>query len=100
MAIAARRLEELRGGAVVTSGRRVLAEFPAPVAGLYSTEPLGTVVSQVAAVNRSMRELGCVMPNPILSLEVLTTAAIPFFRIWAGGYRRLKDGALVGLEWD
>jgi adenine deaminase len=58
------------------------------------------VVSQVAAVNRSMRELGCVMPNPILSLEVLTTAAIPFFRIWAGGYRRLKDGALVGLEWD
>jgi adenine deaminase len=100
MAIAARRLEELRGGAVVVGEGRILAEFPAPVAGLYSTEPMGAVVSQVAAVNRAMRDLGCVMPNPILSLEVLTTAAIPFLRIWAGGYRRLKDGALLGLEWD
>jgi adenine deaminase len=100
MAIAAHRLAELRGGAVVASEGRVLAEFPAPVAGLYSTEPMGAVVSQVAAVNQSMRDLGCVMPNPILSLEVLTTAAIPFLRIWAGGYRRLKDGALLGLEWE
>jgi adenine deaminase len=100
MAVAAGRLEELQGGVVVTSGRRVLAEFRAPVAGLYSTEPTGAVISQLAGVNHSMRELGCVMPNPVLSLEVLTTAAIPFFRIWAGGYRRLKDGALVGLEWD
>jgi adenine deaminase len=100
MAVAINRLEELRGGAVVTSEGRVRAEFPAPVAGLYSTEPIGTVVSQVAAVNRSMEDLGCVMPNPILSLEVLTTAAIPFLRVWAGGYRRLKDGALLGLEWN
>jgi adenine deaminase len=100
MAVAARRLEGLRGGAVVSSGGRVRAEFPAPVAGLYSTEPIGAVVSQVEAVNRSLRDLGCVMPNPILSLEVLTTAAIPFLRIWAGGYRRIRDGALVGLEWD
>ena len=99
MAIATRRLEDLRGGAVVAGGGRVLAEFPAPVAGLYSTEPIGAVVSQVTAVNRAMGDLGCVMPNPILSVEVLTTAAIPFFRIWAGGYRRLKDGSLVGLEW-
>jgi len=99
MAIAAGRLEGLRGGVVVASQRGVLAEFPAPVAGLYSTEPMGTGVSQVAAVNRSMEDLASVMPNPILSLEVLTTAAIPFLRIWAGGYRRLRDGALLGLEW-
>jgi adenine deaminase len=99
MSLAARRLEDLRGGVVVVSQDVVLAEFPAPVAGLYSTEPLGTVVSQVAAVNRSLHELGCATPNPILTLEVLTTGAIPFLRIWSGGYRRLRDGALLGLEW-
>ena len=33
------------------------------------------------------------------SLEVLTTAAIPFLRIGPSGYRRLRDGAQVGLEW-
>jgi len=70
------------------------------VAGLYSTEPMGAVVAQVAGVNRAMRDLGCHLPNPILSLEVLTTAAIPFLRIWAGGYRRLRDGAVLGLAWE
>ncbi|MBO0685825.1 MAG: adenine deaminase, partial [Candidatus Dormibacteraeota bacterium] len=100
MAAAVGRLKELRGGAVVAGRGRVLAEFSAPVAGLYSTEPLGVVVSQVAAVNGALRELGSTMANPLLSLEVLTTGAIPHLRIWAGGYRRLKDGAVLGLEWQ
>jgi len=100
MAIAVRRLRDLRGGAVVVSRGQVLAEYAAPVAGLYSTEPMGAVVAQVAGVNRAMRDLGCHLPNPILSLEVLTTAAIPFLRIWAGGYRRLRDGAVLGLAWE
>jgi adenine deaminase len=100
MAAAGRRLQELSGGVVVVSEGRVLAEHAAPVAGLYSTQPLGTVVSEVEAVNGALRGLGCVQPNPILSLEVLTTGAIPFLRIWAGGYRRLRDGALLGLAWD
>ncbi|HZV51939.1 MAG TPA: adenine deaminase C-terminal domain-containing protein [Candidatus Dormibacteraeota bacterium] len=100
MAIAVRRLRDLRGGAVVTSRGRVLAEYAAPVAGLYSTEPMATVVERVTGVNRALRELGCDLPNPILSLEVLTTGAIPFLRIWAGGYRRLRDGALLGLAWE
>jgi adenine deaminase len=100
MAIAIRRLRDLRGGAVVVSRGRVLAEYAAPVAGLYSTEPMGTVVAQVTGVNQAMRDLGCGLPNPILSLEVLTTGAIPFLRIWAGGYRRLRDGAILGLAWE
>lgn len=99
MAAAVGRLRELRGGAVVAGRGRVLAEFAAPVAGLYSTEPLAAVVSQVAGVNGALRELGSTMANPLLSLEVLTTGAIPHLRIWAGGYRRLKDGALLSLEW-
>jgi adenine deaminase len=100
MAVAAGRLEALGGGVVVVSRGRVLAEHGAPVAGLYSSRPLGTVVTEVEAVNGALRALGCTQPNPILSLEVLTTGAIPFLRIWAGGYRRLRDGALLGLAWD
>ena len=100
LVVAARRLRDLRGGVVVASGGRVLAEYAAPVAGLYSTEPMATVVEQVTGVNRAMRELGCEVPNPVLSLEVLTTGAIPFLRIWAGGYRRLRDGAVLGLAWE
>jgi adenine deaminase len=56
-------------------------------------------VSEVAAVNGALGTLGCRWPNPILTLEVLTTAAIPFLRISPGGCRRLRAGAQLGLEW-
>jgi adenine deaminase len=100
MAIAARRVRDLRGGAAVVAGGRVLAEWPAPLAGLYSTAPVDRVVDEVAGVCRALAGLGVPWPNPILTLETLTTAAIPFLRIWAGGYFRLRDGAHVGLDWS
>lgn len=100
LAIALERVRDLRGGAAVVAGGRVLAEWEAPVAGLYSERPLGEVVEQVAAVNGAARALGCPWPNPLLTLETLTTAAIPFLRIWAGGYRRLRDGSAAGLDWE
>ena len=78
----------------------MLAEWQAPIAGLYGTGPVGEVVGQVSAVNGALTSLGCPWPNPILSLEVLTTAAIPFLRIGPSGYKRLRDGAQLGLEWE
>jgi len=100
MAVAARRVQDLRGGAAVVSDDEVLAEWEAPVAGLYSTAACDRVIDQVGAVNRALAGLGCRWPNPVLTLETLTTAAIPFLRIWAGGYYRLRDGARPGLPWD
>jgi adenine deaminase len=100
MAAAARRCRDLRGGAVVVAGGRVLAEWRAPLAGLYSTSPCSRVVEEVSAVNRALADLGSPWPNPVLTLETLTTAAIPFLRIWAGGYHRLRDGARLGLALD
>ncbi|MDQ6772888.1 MAG: amidohydrolase family protein [Candidatus Dormibacteraeota bacterium] len=99
LAVAAQRLQDLRGGAVVVSREEVLAEFAAPVAGLYSQAPMAEVAQQVGAFNRAVTALGATVPNPLLSLEVLCTGAIPFLRIWAGGYRRLRDGSAVGLDW-
>jgi adenine deaminase len=99
MAAAARRVADNRGGAAVFSEGKLLAEWVAPVGGLYSTGSPAEVVSQVSAVNGALASLGCPWPNGILSLEVLTTGAIPFLRIGPGGYRRLKDGALLGLDW-
>jgi adenine deaminase len=100
MAAAARRVRDLRGGAAVVTGGRVLAEWPAPLAGLYGTAPYQRIVDEVGAVNRALADLGCGWPNPVLTLETLTTASIPFLRVWAGGYLRLRDGAHVGLAWD
>ncbi|HXM57546.1 MAG TPA: adenine deaminase C-terminal domain-containing protein [Candidatus Dormibacteraeota bacterium] len=100
MAIAARRVQDLRGGAAVVADGLVLAEWAAPVAGLYSSAPHARVVDEVGGVNRALAGLGCPWPNPVLALETLTTAAIPFLRIWSGGYYRLRDGARPGLSAD
>lgn len=99
MAAAARRVADLHGGAAVVREGRILAEWAAPLAGLYSTAPYREVVDQAGAVNRALSEMGCRWPNPLLTLETLTTAAIPFLRIWAGGYYRLRNGSRPGLDW-
>lgn len=100
MALAIERVREMRGGAAVAAGGRVLAAWAAPVAGLYSADPPAAVVDQVDAVNGALRELGCRVPNPLLTAETLTTLAIPHLKLWAGGYYRLRDGVRLGLEWD
>ena len=93
------RLAELRGGVVVVAGGGVQAEGRAEVAGLYTTAPLAEVVAQVDSVHGALRDLGCQTPNPILTLETLTTAAIPFLRISPEGYFRARDGSRPGLAW-
>jgi adenine deaminase len=91
---------EMGGGAAVASSGQLLARWAAPVAGIYSTAPAEDVVTEVRQVQGALRSLGVPYANPLMSVETLTTAAIPFLRIGAAGYRRLRDGAMVGLEWE
>lgn len=95
--VAFERLRELDGGAVVACGGRVVAEWAAPLTGLYSPAPLATVAAETEAVSRALRELGASTPNPLLTLDTLTTSAIPFLRITPEGYYRARDGARPGL---
>lgn len=95
---ALRRLEELGGGAVFAVGQEVVAELPAPIYSVISPEPLAVVVRQLAQVERALAENGVPWERPLLSLDTLTTAAIPHLRISRRGYVRLKDGAVLGLE--
>jgi len=99
MALALKRLRELQGGAVVASRGRIQAEFRAELAGVLSLASAAEVVSRVTAVNGALAALGCDWPNPLLSIEALTTGVIPHLRLWAEGYVRLKDGTRLGLNW-
>ena len=92
------RLEELSGGAVFAIGRQVVAELPAPIFSIISPEPLPVVVRRLAEVERALGENGVPWERPLLSLDTLTTAAIPHLRISRRGYVRLRDGAILGLE--
>lgn len=95
--VAFERLRELDGGAVVAAGGRVRAEWAAPITGLLSPAPLARVAEESGAVARALRELGASTPNPLLTLDTLTTSAIPFLRITPDGYYRARDGSRAGL---
>lgn len=95
--IALSRLVALGGGVVVCAGERLLAELPAPVAGVVSLGTLEDVALRETAIDRALGELGARGPRPSLSVDVLTALAIPHFRVCDLGYVRVRDGALLGL---
>jgi adenine deaminase len=97
MALAANRLAEIQGGAVIVANGEVIAEVAAPIGGIISEAPMEDLVMQLSGVKSALHNLGCPWPDPLLAVDVLTTAAIPHFRISDRGYARLRDGTPAGL---
>ena len=100
MALAVNRIRTLQGGVVVCSGGDIQAELALPVFGLMSEESLESIADKLEAVKNAVNQLGCKFPDPILSLNTLTGAAIPYLRICEEGLVNLKDGNTVGLFVD
>lgn len=55
------------------------------------------VAAELRAVESALRDLGRTSATPILTADIMTTAAIPHIRTTDRGYVRLRDGALLGL---
>jgi adenine deaminase len=92
------RLKELRGGAVFAVGDEIVAEYPAPLFGLLSIKPMAMIRDEIKKLEESLRKYGVKWENPLLTVDVLGTAAIPHLRITHEGYVRLKDRKILSLE--
>ncbi len=97
MALAVRRVVEVGGGCAVAVGGKIRAELPGPVAGVVSLLPLAEVARREQVLDDVLAELGFRSPRPSLTVDVLTAAAIPHFKLSERGYVRLRDGSVVGL---
>jgi adenine deaminase len=97
MALAVNRVVELQGGMVVCAGGRVLAEWPLPIAGMLSDEPMEVVRRRQEGIQQKAKELGCVLPDAHLSLTMLTSAAVPYLRICESGLVDIGSGEIVEL---
>lgn len=100
MALAVNRLAEIGGGATVAVHGRLLSEVAAPIGGIMSELPMERLVDQLRILKSGLRDLGCPWPDPLLAVDVLSTAAIPHVRITDRGYVRVRDGTLMGLWAD
>jgi adenine deaminase len=98
MAVAARRVAELRGGLVAVSRARVAAELQLPVAGLLSTQPAHVVGERIAALEACAARLGCTLPHPFVTLSFVTLAVIPELRVTDLGLVDVRASAVVALQ--
>ena len=100
MALAVNRVIELKGGMAVSKNGKIVAEFALPIFGIISDQPLEALVQSLDSINHAASNLGIPFARPFLTLQVLTTAAIPYFRICEEGLVNLKDGQTLGLIVD
>lgn len=97
MAAAVNRIYSLQGGVVVCAKGKVLAEIPLPVFGILADMSVEMLAKETDDMNRIIKGLGFTFDDPLLTLETLTSAAIPFFRICEEGLVNLKDGKSSGV---
>jgi adenine deaminase len=100
IAAAINRIADLQGGVVLCVAGKVVEEIPLPVFGIVSALPMAELARRLDAMNRAVSALGCLFPDPLLSLVTLTGAAIPFVRICEEGLVDFKTGKTAGIFVD
>ncbi|MHB1325645.1 MAG: adenine deaminase [Thermoleophilia bacterium] len=92
-------IAKMNGGAVVVVDGRPLASLPLPVAGLMSDQPIKDVVAAVREVIGAAAELGCQLPDPLISLSFLALPVVPSLKLTDLGLVDVERFELVGL-WE
>ncbi|MGD8793617.1 MAG: adenine deaminase, partial [Anaerolineae bacterium] len=88
---------EMGGGQVVVADGEVLAACPLPIAGLMSDRPLEEVRDQVAALTAAAHELGCGVPDPLMTLSFLALPVIPALKLTDKGLVDVNEFDFVPL---
>jgi len=81
MRAAAYHVARMRGGQAVVVGERVLASVPLPIAGLMSQLPLEEVRDRVDAMTSAAHDLGCRLPDPLMTMSFLALPVIPELKL-------------------
>lgn len=95
MAIAVNRLIELQGGFVAVVDGKVVAELPLPLAGLMSFDSFEGVQQGLVSLKAAVRQMGCPLDEPFLSLAFLPLPVIPHLKITDFGLVDVDNFRLV-----
>jgi adenine deaminase len=81
MRAAVAAIVKMGGGQVAVADGKVLAACPLPIAGLMSDRPLEEVRDQVESLAEAAQNLGCTLPEPLMTMSFLALAVIPSLRL-------------------
>jgi adenine deaminase len=97
MAFAVNRLLEHQGGFIVVKAGETIAEFPLPVCGTISDQPLEAIARQMTEVQEGCRALGCSILRPFITFQTLPFTGLPHLRLTDKGLVDIKKRAFVDL---
>lgn len=100
LATAINRIIELQGGAVLSVDGASLAEIPLNIGGFMSQLKMPEIARRLDTFQKAVASLGSTLTFTHLTLNVLSTAAIPFIRMTEKGYYRLRENDFVNLRYE
>lgn len=100
MAMAANRVAELQGGAVVVENGKIIAEFSLPVGNAISEDPPMVIAEKMNNLQRELVARGVTSHDGYLTLNTISTPAIPHFRMSEEGLFSVRESRIVPLLAD
>lgn len=94
---AAVRIVKLGGGLVVADDGETRAALRCPIAGLMSDLPLSEVARTLRDLQEAAARLGCILPDPFMSLSFLCLPVIPSLKITDRGLVDVDNFRFIGL---
>jgi adenine deaminase len=94
---AARRLNAMKGGFVITDGDEVLAELALPVAGLMSDRSAAEVLDSLAGFDEFFKAEGVPGDSPLMTLSFMALPVIPSLKITDKGLVDVDKFEMVPL---
>lgn len=90
-------IQEMGGGLVAVSDEKVLISLPLPIAGLMSEASVSQVNLQLKALDRAVKDLGCNLPDPYMTLSFMSLPVIPELKITDKGLVDVNQFKFVPL---
>ncbi len=94
---AARHLNKIGGGLVVTDGDRIVLDLPLPIAGLMSDREASRVIGRLEAFDDHFRSEGLSNESPLMTLSFMALPVIPKLKLTDRGLVDVERFERVGL---
>ena len=85
---------EMKGGMAVWDGKQIYA-LPLPVGGLMSNNSIDEVSEEYLVLHNKIKELGCALTSPLMTLAFMSLPVIPSLKLTAEGLFDVDKFAFV-----
>lgn len=98
MYTAAVELVKMQGGKVVVKDGKIISKLPLPIAGLISDKDFEYVVKQCEELNKAVKDLGCTLDDPFMTMSFLSLPVIPELKITDKGLFSTKKWDFIKIN--